>query len=485
MDERKLKDDFLYGISSQHSVPPSILNSFEKKLKECVVFSPQTVLHFWKFLFAYGDPEYNENMSLGNFNSMMVFLSMVVNDELGPKDESEIISEVFSNGVFSSSNHIGVALARTNYIYTTLAGNKENYNEKDFLNINQDFADKYGYTINDYISVWFGFIGGFLDPLKNTTWSKKIEFFSKTNLYPVVQKILKEEGQTIIEAKEFSTCSLSKTWDFSSFISKPFLLLNNKEFLPLSMYLIKKEFFDRFFYKVRDVYPKDDERFLSFFGKPFEIYAQNLLEESISPKLKYKCVKSFKYGEKGNKDSPDIMLRLGNRLIVIEVKSLRLSFRTVFESTNKSVEKDINRLIIKPLKQASSRVKEMFDFDMQFLDGVDELDFIILGNGNIPKIKGHNTFIKNEVDPHLSKLPAKVKSYNYFSIEEFECFCSLTEKKKPVFKVLEGYFYETELFENFKKFLKRNSYRLIKPKKLDNLYKETAASVKKNLFESK
>ncbi|WIT27484.1 hypothetical protein [Bacillus phage SPbetaL6] len=483
INEKQIKLSFLNHIK-QNPNQKAALKSFEKTLMEYTVFSPQTILQFWKYLISYGDPEYNEEIPNITFSSMMVFLSMIINDTFGSTSKSELTSEVFSNGIFSYNHHFGVALARTNYIYTTLASNKENFNEKDYLDINKDFYEKYGYTINEYISVWFGFITAFLDPFQKDNWPQKLMYFNKTKLYPIAQEILGEEGQTINEAKVFSTDTLNKPWDFSSFISKPLLLLNNQEFLPLSLYLIKKEFFYRLFYKVREIYPRDDERFLSFFGKPFEIYAQNLLEESLCPNLNYKFVKSFKYGVNGNKDSPDIMLRLGNRLIVIEVKSLRLSFRTVFESTNKFVEKDINRLIINPLKQASSRVKEMFDFGLEYVDGVDELDFIILGNGNIPKIKGHKDSIKREIEPHLSKLPVTVKSYNYLSIEEFEYFCSLTEKKKPVFKVLERYFNETELLENFKNFLNHNSYRLIKPAKLDKLYRETADTVKKNLFES-
>lgn len=56
------------------------------------------------------------------------------------------------------------------------------------------------------------------------------------------------------------------------------------------------------------------------------------------------------------------------------------------------------------------------------------------------------------------------------------------EKNKPVFKVLERYSTNGELFENFVNFLKHNSYKVKRPKKLNELYKLTMEEIRDNLF---
>lgn len=368
----------------------TLLNKRIKIREDAIIpnklFSQQTVLQFWKYLITYGKPDNNNKMEDAEFACAMGYLSLMINDTLWSDEVSELKSQVFSNGVFSSGydfDDFAVAIARTDYVYTTIAKEKSFFNKNDYMDINKDFFDKYGYSIKDYIAVWFGLIAGFINPNGNADqWLRNSDLFQNTNLYFTAKTIIMEEGQKVDHYIKFCKSSLKKPIDFSDFISKPLLFINDEYFLPISLYLIKKEFFKRLFYKVKDVYPKENNKFLSFFGLPFEVYAQNLLEESLSKKLRYKFTKDFKYGK--NNKSPDIMIRLGNRLIVIEVKSFRLSFSTVFEPNTKPVEDEIKKFVIKPLRQASKRVKEMIDLNVEFLNNVEEVDFIIVGNGVIP-----------------------------------------------------------------------------------------------------
>ncbi|MDU0072104.1 MULTISPECIES: hypothetical protein [Bacillus] len=448
------------------------------------LFSQQTILQFWKYLITYGNPDNDNKLNGEEFAFLIGYISLMINDTLWLEKISELKSQVFSNGIFSSGydfDDFAAAIARTDYVYTTIAQEKSFFNKNDYMDINKDFFNKYGYSIKDYIAVWFGLITGFINPNGNADhWSMKRDFFQKTNLYSTAKTILMEEGQKIDHYINFCKTSLKKPIDFSGFISKPLLFINDEYFLPISLYLIKKEFFKRLFYKVKDVYPRENNKFLSFFGLPFEVYAQNLLKESLSKKLKYKFTKDFKYGK--NNKSPDIMIRLGNRLIVIEVKSFRLSFSTVFEPDTKPVEDEIEKFVVKPLRQACKRVKEMIDLNVEFLNNVEKVDFIIVGNGVIPIMQEHKDIISRDIKEDFNNLPVNVTSYNYLSIEEFEYFCSLMEKNKPVFKVLERYLTNGELFENFLNFLKHNSYRVKRPKKLNELYKLTMEEIRDNFF---
>ncbi|MCY8083137.1 hypothetical protein MOC02_07455 [Bacillus inaquosorum] len=458
---------------------------FRKSLMDNQLFTQRGILQMYKYLFAHGDYLNRQTISEVDFFRKIVAIALRINDTLSSfNNEKEIIADVFTNGVFSSKDSFKDALARTHYVYTVISQDKEQYYSKDFLDISSDFNKKYGYSIKDYIAAWFCLILYF-DKNNRIDWANNAEYYKSTKFYPALKKILSEEAQDIHMYKEFCENSITKTkvWDSSEFISKPFIFINeNKDFIPVSVYLMKKEFFNRLFYKVRDVYPKKDTRFLSFFGKPYEKYAQNLLEESINHVLDYQYSKSFRYGPKRCNESPDIMLRFNDRLLVIEVKSFRLSYNTVFNSTVTTVEEDIEKLVIEPLFQATQRVKEMYEHEVEFVANVKEIDFIVIGNGSIPKINSHKEMIKQRIESHFGTLSAEVKSYNYFNINEFEYFCRLLERRKPFFRALERYSGDTELFENFFNFLKHNSYSLKRPKILDKLFNTAIEDIKKTYF---
>lgn len=484
LDEKKFKSLFYeYLKESNKNAPIQQLQECYDLLMKDSVFSQQTILQIWKYLVLFGEPNNGKEENEIQLIVALVYIGLIVNDTLGRHDESEVYSEFFSNGVFSYSHNFGNTVARTNYIYANIASKKDLFNKNDYLDINKDFIKTNGYSISDYISVLFSLVTSFNNPYENN-FPKNINYFHRSRVFPFIEEIIKEEIQDLNKAKEYCDNTLTKSWHFSGFISKPFIYLNDSDFLPISVYLIKKEFFNRVFYKVREIYPKNDERFLSFFGRPFEIYAQNLAEESIKlSKLDYLFKTSFKYGPKRTKDSPDIMIRLGDRLLVIEVKSLRLSFNSVFDSSNEVVLNDINRLIISPLKQAVTRVKEMMEFKVDVISGVKEIDFLVLGNGNIPLIKQNKDIVNEKVAAKINELSIPVKTYNYLSIEEFEYLCAFLEKRKPIFKILERYHLNQEIGENFRNFLLHNSYHPKRPKRIQELFEKTIKEFKSNLFE--
>ncbi|SMQ77479.1 hypothetical protein SAMN05444673_2807 [Bacillus sp. OV166] len=480
VDENVLKKEFketyigLLNKQFDGNPPPKVvservyttlLDKFNKTL-ENALFPQQSILQLWKWVLAYGDPEkidlYQENGCL----TQICYLALLVNDHLDQPNQrvsnEQLYAYLFSNTVFNNEDNLFTTIARTVMIYSDIAKNKELYNNKEFLDINEDFYRVNGYKIKEYIAVIYSLIVVFLKPKDlGLNWTQhKEEMLSHTKLAPLAREIINSIIVDYETISKWAKQELDSIWDFTEFRKKPLLLLENEQFLPFSLKLLNEQLFNGLFHKVRHIYPDKDTRFLSFFGKPFEKYTQILLRESINQsKLPYVFLPEFTYGKAGVKHSPDIMLRLNNKLLAIEVKSYRVSLPSAAEANVESIKKDTNKMIIAPLKQVHDRVNELRELGHESLKGIDEIYLMVVNQGYFPTLKPYEGIIQENLSSHFS---VPIKGYYHLDIEEFEMLCMLIERKRPIFNMLNNKSLETNRYLPFKVFLKENSYHLKK-----------------------
>lgn len=450
INQRYIMEEFI-SLLRKHKFSESKINELNKR----VIFSPQGLLHLWKWLFAYGDESrlnFEVDVELGL--KTLIYHCLITSDHLYLKD-IDLKYQMVSNASFNLQEDVGASIARTAYIYFILAQDKTLYEKKEFIDINSDFETKYGYTIKEYLAILFGFIAVFMkrgDIGQN--WVKNIDLiFSDTKLANKATTIISPLIINFHEAKNWSINTLDSTWDFSLFKQKPLFIIDNKNIMPISLKVLYEQVFIGLFHKIRQCYDENDKRFLSFFGRPFEKYIERVTANSISlSKLPFVIIPEFNYGKDSSKRSPDMMVRLGDKLLAVEAKSHRMTIRSQIEMNPDGIERDINKMIIKPIKQVHDKVKELMENKHSQLVGVKEVYLMVVNLGDFPSLPPIEAQIAENLKKYF-KIP--IKSYFHLSVEEYEMLCYLSEKKQ-IFKVLDN---KSRLAPDldFKNFLYRSS----------------------------
>ncbi|WP_044640696.1 hypothetical protein [Risungbinella massiliensis] len=338
--------------------------------------------------------------------------------------------------MFYSKDEFSSSLARTLLIYR-IASEKEKFN-KEFVDIEKHFIKKYKCSIEDYIFSLFAIYGLFFykmpKPFKITEdWFQR-SAFDLTILDDSAKEILQPLIFTFEEAKRELSDSYQDPWDYRFFSRKPIFKLNDDIIFPVSLTLLENAFNEGLYWKIRDCFPQEDNSFQSFFGRPFELYVQRLVKESCEKSsVPYEVIDEFSYA-KSSKRSPDVMIKLGKKLIAIESKAQRVNYKKSIVGGNlESIEKDRIKMTVAPMKQLYKRVKELISGATGKIDlsNVEEVYLIVVNQGEFPVLRPLEQKTMDDWKK-LDGIDAKVNNY-YMSIDEFEMFTSALERKKLYF----------------------------------------------------
>lgn len=78
----------------------------------------------------------------------------------------------------------------------------------------------------------------------------------------------------------------------------PFIADTTSKYISISEVSLINAFFEKLFWLIRDCYPKDDSRAMSFFGRLFERYIQDLTENACNDP--YLFIREFSIGGKNH-----------------------------------------------------------------------------------------------------------------------------------------------------------------------------------------
>ncbi|MFJ7731898.1 hypothetical protein ACIQXF_08385 [Lysinibacillus sp. NPDC097231] len=447
-----LKNSYLGSFSN-------ILGINTEKNKDEVLFASQAILNLYKWLLAYGqESTLNEEIKEEDiFNTINLFLK--VSDFL-PKhiEPDDFLLQVLS---FSKHTNLGNELARAFFIYSELSKQQELYKEKEFLDINSDFVNFYGYSIEQYLAVNFALLTLVLPQRVSfsTTWVKnKNEFFKNTELKHIAPKIIDDLSINITEAQKWASSTIDNSWNYLKLQELPLLKLNSDEFIPFNYDILSNGIFDGLYHRIRGCYPEKDRRFLTFFGRPFEKYIDLILKEAIqNSRFDYEYIEEFDYGTKSPSLSSDFYLRLNEDLIIIEAKGARPTVNSSINADKESIKKDLKKLFIDPIIQADKAYQNILNssFSNKF-KGVQNIYIISVNINNFPSVPS----FYEEVDETLKEsLSDKVKGYFNFSITDIEAMCYLISrkgKKPPIFKYLKNKFESSDI-QSFTWFLEHSN----------------------------
>lgn len=481
---KQIEKEFIHN-PSPGLISEGVYQEFEKDLKkldETVTLSPQSILNLWKWLLAYKE---NKEMKYSNVNDSVfkiIYLALLTNDYLTSeiKSEDELFAQVFSNAVFSKEENGFNSLSRTYSIYIDIAQDESLF-KGHYLDLNKDFRNEYGYSIKEYISVIFGLITSFLN-LKEVgqSWLLNIdEVFTNSKLNDISKEIVNSLSIDINSASSWSADNIDSIWNFQKFREKPLLFVNDKQYLPISLKLLYEQLFTGLFHKIRHIYPINNKSFLDFYGMPFQKYTESIICNSIQKsKLKYTLIPEFRYLK--TKDSPDIMIRLGNKLLAIEVKSYRLRLPSITDADKTMIDQDTRKMIIKPLEQVHDRIKELIEIEHKALQDIDDIYLMVVTQGQFPTLEPYEKKIESQLNKHF-KIP--IKGWYHLDIEEFELLCSLLERRRPIFRVLDNKNKQDNIYEPFKNFVFDNNYHLRKNKFIEENFSKITNEMQFTLFD--
>ena len=412
-------------------------------------YSHQSLLNLWKWLLAYGDKsKLQQSIDFGKGIFGVIYFSQIIGDYESESAFNHVSYYMFQNALFNSSEDPLTLFGRALRIYTDIARDRSLFKEKEYVDFNTDFESFYGYSIKEYIAVLFAIMSHFLksksDPI-TTKWRTNFEkYFSESIISDKALKIVSSLSASFDEYSEWAKESVNKIWDFRLFQEKPLLLLPDGNYLPISKNYLLNQLFDGLFYKIQAAYSQKElkDKFHTFFGKPFEEYAKIITDEALkTANKKYKLIPEFEYGKHKDKRSPDIIIRLGDKLLVIEVKSRVVKRDSAMGNNPESMHKEIDMLDVNPIIQAAKSMSEILlaNYDKR-LSGIDEIYLMAVTRKTIPSNPDIESYVKEKIKEKLKEISNnKIKLFFHLDIEEYEYLCYLLSRKKGklIFKILE------------------------------------------------
>ncbi|MGO4540361.1 hypothetical protein [Paenibacillus sp. 2TAB19] len=457
IDNKFIKTNFIEFL---RAAGISHLDLIEEKLSQQVIYSKQGILSVWKWILAHGDQTKTvDEIQVWHAASLIIYLNLITSDYLNDErmDINEIKYDLFTNVFFNSEQPVNVALARAVILFNDIAQEEDGFNKKEYIDVHEAFINKYGYSIKDYLASVFLIFAGFIkkDSELVANWIRPSNYFGNTNIPELSQKILEELSISVDEAREWSLSTLNEPWNYTLFRQRPILTLTDGSFMPISLVFLFETVFSELYFKIRHSFPSENTQVISFFGRCFERYIETIATQAVNlSTLPYEYIKEFHFGKRR---SPDAMIRLGNKLLVIEAKVRRLSMDSLINPTKESIDKDINRMVITPLKQLHNCLMELKNIDHPVLKGVDEIHLMSVTYGAFPSLPPFEEEINNSLIEHF-EIP--VRGHYHLDIEEFELLAELMSRRNaaPVFKYLDN---KTRLMKNmsFKNFLFSSNLR--------------------------
>lgn len=462
------------------------INKIEYKeyLKDKVIITELGILRAWKLMFENLN---NDNRPLLSFEYSFNFLYRLI-----IKEQERCInafnnpySALMTGALLNYLDNPHFEFFRTYYFFIKEKDYFENFlKEYNFGEIYEKFYQQYDISIKEYIEALY--IISQCDFEYNFNGIKETKDLSKysmlmssdqindQNSKEKVEKVLQILSFDFTEGKEWSIKTKDKDLDFSLFQEKPLYKLDNNIYAPITRKYIDDQIFNSLIYKIRQLYPKEYNKFWVILGKMFEKYVNYIVSETCKNiKHKFKIIPEFKYGSrKAEKDSSDLYIIDHNNVCVIELKSAR-PLNSIYQYNNENeLETSIEKVIKIPIKQAIKRMNEIVVANKNSELSLDKnYYFLAITLKNFPThFTNYSEFI-----PIINNSKIKIKKINNLSIEEFELLCGAIERENhDIFHFLDEYSEKMPSHYSFKNYI--NSYVKGYPKKF---FEELEADVNK------
>jgi hypothetical protein len=463
------KDDRTLLNSIFISLMPEINRcSMVKYLQNKDLISRHGVLIAWKYVLA-NNINCSYPCSDTNIGDICKLILKMHEDHMKGEindDNSFIVSNAFFNYYDSPSNQ----LARAYYIFVK---NKYNKSNIDIASIKLKFHNKYNISIEEYIyliSMVIAYLGSHYEYKREIgnyfTDEWRINPYTlpgvSEGIIPQLIKLLDQLSFDYKEGNSWSKEHLLEPCEFSLFVNKPLIKLNNSCYIPIERKIFEDLLFNSLFHKINDCYENGDCEFISDFGLMFQEYVEEITSKvcDLSQEF-YKMIWEFPYG-KEDRRSPDVMIlhedeNVRDTVLVVEVKSARTLYdvNNYLNIDSSTINSSINKLVFRPLLQSIKAISDIVSRKCNSKITEDKVYyFLSVTMNNLPYSIFDANKITKEIKEHYTNL--KIRGYNSISIEEFELFLQVLifPKAKPFGWYLEKFCTDELLKFSFKNFIK-------------------------------
>ena len=458
---------------------------------EIHILSLQSLLISLKLLIAYGDySTLLEETNIVEDDYISVIKLSLMSIELLDHNDFKTDHFLYGNYHLNQINNIGSELLRAYYVfYYALSQNSllsENV-QREYLDFDTDFTKKYGYNIVEYLSVVFLLSERDVDPnirLSYIPIYRDINIAYLNTTHPEnAKKIIYDLSNNIDDFKEWAQTTALAWWDFSLFMEKPILMLPNGLFISICDRTLINGFYEKLYWHIRNCYPDDSKRFLSFISRPYENYLQLITEKAISKNKNYRYIEEFEFTtrESSNNASSDAYIILKDKLFIIEAKSFMPLFDSVNYCDDDSINMSISKLFIKPILQADKATIAIFNSNKKdIFKSISEVIILSITVDSIQAVPNYINRAINEINSNKT-LPNLKYFYN-LSIHEYECLLSMVENNKDIYKIIESYLNQKTIQPFLSFATEFYNHNIVRTSYMEDFFLESTKVLGKSLF---
>ena len=417
-----------------HLTPNSILNN------------RQMILNTVKWLLAFADESTYDNVPViddpSPFMTCVYLSSILTSHYQVPLHMNVLELESVQNGNFNRTVNYLHIVQRSVECFIRIAAQEERFSPREYVNLSQAFRNATDVDIHSYVFFLTAIMSSSFPSgsIESILWTNRmvynIDDYVRHLEIPLIEVQLLFQMLTISmdEFRETSLSSLSSRWDFNYFRYRPLIRLGNL-FYPLDSQFILENLWDVLYWRIHDGLDTEAAaKFRVFFGRVFELYCNDLLEQASPNLVRAKYIREFEYTYERNRlMSPDAFIDYGSDLLAIDYKTKRLKMQaTLVEGNLDSLEQDLLQMIIEPARKIHAHLKK---FISRPIAGV-PIDFtcvkrvhgIIVTQGSFSGVKSLYEKIEEKLRIEgLYDLTIRI-DWHILDVNEFEAMVSLIEQ---------------------------------------------------------
>ena len=397
------------------------------------ITSPQSIFILEKWVLNYCSIE-KEFRAITVADVMCVMDALLaINDRLPSDIDGHETEYLYLTLYYNTHRVIKNQIARSFYVFSVLS--REEPEMTDLLN---GYVQKRGFSIEERLTVLFNQLGSVIPQFTNEEifshhiFTKAAEFDAR-ELFPVYDRIMEDICDDYKRTRRRAKKTLDKVWDFELFYRYPFIRIGDVR-LSLSETAVVYQMWDGLYWSVRFAFEHGDKTFMIRFGRPFERYVQIITEAAIKESNGRSVFQGeFFYKYEGDlKASTDCYFRIGNTLFAVEAKAKSPQSSTLTGVDRAAIEEEVHELMIAPISQALSRLKEITSDSCDvcsdiknIFEGVEQTVIFSVSMEKVQPIGDLLFELDAALKPDLNG--TNVVAYHNINIEEYEFICNLLE----------------------------------------------------------
>lgn len=424
-------------------------NAYSKLKKDRILFVPQGIEMFWKWIYKYSKYNNSEcgfeiNHSLYQTFQMMLILHEQLNKNLENRNDlliNECNRNIYYNAIPDDRAHI----ARSFFMFLDDKCDNELSKNSEYVDIKKTFEEFYGFTIREYFTVILSIHFMFNSNNRgiNDSWLLDYEeYFKSTSLSNVAGKIIKL--LTIDDSIEnWLDVSINNDWDVEYFFDKPLVKTENNKIYPISSARMKDQLHNALFFRIGKSFKEKHNQFNVIMGRAFENYVTWVAKETEmdSYKTKYKLIEEFNF-KKGQLKSPDLMIVLGNKVLVFEVKLRRLAYDGLGRNNDELLKLSQEKIIYDSTFQAINAINRVIEFNACDVINKNSIFYFLIVTPDLVPCLGD---FQDNCKKIILKENLPINYIGNVDIEEYEWLIEYMYRKnsKPIFRFLDRLFQDS------------------------------------------